>query len=110
MKIPQRLSGTLLLLISCYSLNAAAEMHPVKDCTINEYQSMDGNKDGMLSKQEFMKFQEQHFDRIKQKDGMLSVKKMDKEGNDSSMNNKPIGTTTDNPTVNDKDAVNGSKY
>ena len=110
MKISHPVSSAFVLLISCYSLSAAAEMHPAKDCTINEYQSMDGNKDGMLSKQEFMKFQEQHFDKIKQKDGMLSVKKMDKDSNDNSMNNKPIGTTTDNPTVNDKDAVNGGKY
>ena len=35
----------------------------------------------------------------------------EKAGDDSnSMNNKPIGTSTDNPDVNTKDATNGKKY
>ena len=37
-------------------------------------------------------------------------KKMHKETNDNSMNNKPIGTTSDDSTVNPNDAVNGKKY
>jgi hypothetical protein len=110
MKIASRLSSILFLLFGFHSLVNAVEMTPAKDCTSNEYLSMDGNKDGVLSKQEFMKYQEQHFDKIKQKDGMLSLKKIDKESNNNSMNHKAIGTTTDNPNVNDKDAVNGSKY
>ncbi|HEY0267992.1 MAG TPA: hypothetical protein VGC12_02040 [Methyloradius sp.] len=36
--------------------------------------------------------------------------KMHKEANDNSMNNKPIGTTSDDSTVNPNDAVNGKKY
>ncbi len=41
---------------------------------------------------------------------MHDKKKMHKEMNDNSMNNKPIGTTTDDSTVNPNDAVNGKKY
>lgn len=110
MKTPPSFLGMFFLIVSCYSLTSAAEMSPVKDCTNSDYKNMDGNKDDSVSKQEFLKFQEQHFDKIKQKDGMLSLKKSGKETSDNSMNNKPIGTTTDNPNVNAKDAVNGSKY
>ncbi len=41
---------------------------------------------------------------------MHNKKKMHKEANDNSMNDKPIGTTTDDSTVNPNDAVNGKKY
>jgi len=75
---------------------------------------MDTNNDGMVSKNEFMTYHEQKFDKMKQTDGMVSIKDMQSgmhSGFDkSSMNNKPIGTTTDNPNVNPADATNGKKY
>ena len=34
----------------------------------------------------------------------------DSDTNDNSLNKKPMGTTTGNPNVNPRDAVNGNKY
>lgn len=104
-------SSAILLLTSLYASTASADLNAAKGCTEDHaYKNMDSNKDGQVSRSEFMKFQEQRFDKMKQKDGMLSVDKQEKDANSNSMNQKAIGTTSENPNVNDRDAVNGSKY
>ncbi len=59
---------------------------------------MDTNNDGMVSKDEYMTYHGQAYDNIKQTDGMVSMRDMRswvRNGSfRSSMNNKPIGTTT----------------
>ena len=44
----------------------------------NMLKKMDANSDGMLSKDEFMKGHEQMFDMMKNKDGMVDMKNMQK--------------------------------
>jgi PBP1b-binding outer membrane lipoprotein LpoB len=39
---------------------------------------MDANNDGLASKEEFMKFHEQMFDMMKNKDGVVDLKEMHK--------------------------------
>jgi hypothetical protein len=108
--LPVALS-TALLLTSMDASTAVDRLKIAKNCDSNtEYKSMDDNKDGQVSKPEFLKFQEQHFDKIKQKNGMVSLEKIEQTSNHNSMNEKAIGTTSDSPNVNDRDAVNGSKY
>ncbi|HEY0563102.1 MAG TPA: hypothetical protein VGD04_07225 [Methylophilus sp.] len=89
-----------------------------------ELRAMDTSKDSMVSKDEFLAYHETMFNKMKLTNGMISLKgKLDSStkpadaanptnpsDDASSMNNKPIGTTTDNPAVNDKDAVNGKTY
>jgi hypothetical protein len=48
-------------------------------------------------------------DKMKSKK-MHQKSKMHEEKNDSSVNNKPIGTNTGKDEVNPEDAVNGKKY
>lgn len=52
----------------------------------NEMKAMDTNRDGVVSKDEYMMFQEKAYQDMKPGDNGISYK--------SSMNNKPIGTTT----------------
>ncbi len=82
-----------------------------------EMKMMDTNGDGMISKEEYMAYHEQMFDKMKQTDGMVNMNDMHtgmrSGSNRNSMNNKPIGTTTgvsNNGSVDDtKDGpVNGT--
>ena len=88
-----------------------------------ELKMMDTNGDGIVSKDEYMAYQERAFDNLKQVDGGgISVKSMrsstkkdsnnsaSDDSNNSSLNDKPIGTTTGRSDVNPKDATNGKKY
>jgi hypothetical protein len=52
----------------------------------NQMKMMDTNNDGMVSKDEYMTFHEETYNNMKPGEGGISYK--------SSMNNKPIGTTT----------------
>lgn len=52
----------------------------------NQMKVMDTNSDGVVSKDEYMLFQEETYNNMKPGEGGISYK--------SSMNNKPIGTTT----------------
>lgn len=101
----------IILLIGSQSLLAEARDMKTKSCEGHlQYKEMDGNNDGEISKAEFLKFHEDRFDKIKQKNGTINLEKVDKDAHNSSMNKKALGTTTDNPEVNDRDATNGSKY
>lgn len=87
-----------------------------------EIKMMDANSDGIVSKDEYMTYQEQMFDNMKQVDGGVSTKDMrspmkkssgksaPEDNYNSSLNDKPIGTTTGRTDVNPKDATNGKKY
>lgn len=103
---------TLLLLATSQSVFAAMnESKMPQSCEGHaQYKDMDSNKDGEVSKAEFLKFHEQRFDKVKQKNGMINLEKIDKDAHNSSMNQKALGTTSENPEVNDRDATNGSKY
>lgn len=103
---------SLILLVTNQSVLAdAGKANMSKSCEGHaQYKDMDSNKDGQVSKTEFLKFHEQHFDQMKQKNGTLNLEKMDQDAHNNSMNQKALGTTTDNPGVNDRDAVNGNKY
>lgn len=79
--------------------------------------TMDTNKDSMVSKAEFLSYSELVFSKMKLTDGMIGLKSKAKSNtstksgeNTSSMNSKPIGTTTGSPDVNERDAVNGKNY
>jgi hypothetical protein len=96
------------------------QMHAkMADKKMSNMKMMDTNHDGMLSKEEYMAYHEQQFGKMKQTDGLVDLnagKSMpsnsmkNKGDNNNSMNNKPIGTTTDNPNMNERDAVSGKKY
>ena len=87
-----------------------------------ELKMMDTNGDGIVSKDEYLAYQGQAFDNLKQTDGGISVKDAHSptkkganksapdDSNNSSLNDKPIGTTTGKSDVNARDAVNGKKY
>lgn len=101
----------IFLATSQYVLAESGKTNMSKSCEgYAQYKDMDSNKDGEVSKAEFLKFHEQRFDRAKQKNGMINLEKMDQDTHNSSMNHKALGTTSDNPAVNDRDATNGSKY
>jgi hypothetical protein len=101
----------IILLIGSQSLLAEARDMKPNSCEGHlQYKEMDRNNDGEISKAEFLKFHEDRFDKIKQKNGTINLEKVDKDTHNSSMNKKALGTTTDNPEVNDRDATNGSKY
>lgn len=94
---------------------AASKQH--KQFSESELKLMDTNQDNMVSKDEFLSYNELAFNKMKLTDGMLVLKGKAKTNTnaksldeDSSMNNKPIGTTTENPSVNERDAVNGKNY
>lgn len=63
---------------------------------------MDSNADGMVSKTEYMAYHEQAYGKLRQTNGEVSVRDMQYgrtgSANTSSMNNKPIGTTTGRST------------
>lgn len=110
MKTTRVSTGALLLLTSLFAGVALADKEVNEACHGKAYKHMDSNKDGMVSKQEFMQFQERRFDKMKQKDGMVSLDQLDTDSQNRSMNHKEMGTTSNNPNVNARDAVNGNKY
>lgn len=63
-----------------------------------EMKMMDSNNDGMISKDEYMNYHEQAYGSMKQGDNGVSMKDMSasmRSGSyKSSMNNKPMGTTS----------------
>lgn len=107
------LTSAVMVGIFAVSVNAATK-HPAHYSEA-ELKTMDTNQDSMVSKDEFLAYSELSFNKMKLTDGMISLKgkakaKQTKSDETSSMNNKPIGTTTDNPNVNERDAVNGNTY
>lgn len=116
----KKLTSTLLaaaIIASTFATSAVAASKQNKHFSESELKLMDTNRDNMVSKDEFLSYNELSFDKMKLTDGMImlkgktntnsSAKSVDDE---SSMNNKPIGTTTENPSVNERDAVNGKNY
>jgi len=61
-------------LLGGISAHAADEKKPMA----MDVKKMDSNSDGMISKDEYMKYQEAKFDSMKDKNGMISVKDMQK--------------------------------
>lgn len=117
----KKLTSIVLLsavIVGTFAVSATAATKQATHYTESELKSMDTNKDGMVSKDEFMAHSEMAFGKMKLTDGMISLKNKSKSNSStskpaddaSSMNNKPIGTTTDNPTVNERDATSGKTY
>lgn len=111
------------VLLGSFALSANAATKMGMHHSQAELRAMDTSKDSMVSKDEFLAYHETMFNKMQLTNGMISLKAKagasskpadaasSSTGDDaSSMNNKPIGTTTDNPNVNDKDAVNGKSY
>lgn len=104
------------IIIGTFAVSASAATKQASHYTESELKTMDTNKDNMVSKDEFLAYNELAFSKMKLTDGMISLKSKansnnsKSEGDKSSLNNKPIGTTTDNPRVNERDAVNGENY
>ncbi len=96
----------------CAATAHGASKHP-RYYSEAELHTMDTNHDAMVSKDEFLAYSETSFNKMQLTDGMIILKgkPVNKaEQNESSMNNKPIGTTTDNANVNARDSVNGKQY
>lgn len=103
------------------SLTAFSTFAATTPCN-KEMKMMDTNNDGIVSKDEYMAYQEKAFNNMKQSDGGVSVKGMQShmkngsnasapdDSNHSSLNNKPMGTTTGRTDVNSSDATNGKRY
>lgn len=120
----KKLTSIVLLsamIVGTFAVSATAATKQATHYTESELKSMDTNKDGMVSKDEYMAHSEMAFGKMKLTDGMISLKNKSKSNSStsstskpaddaSSMNNKPIGTTTDNPTVNERDATSGKTY
>lgn len=90
----------------------AATKHP-RYYSEAELHTMDTNHDAMVSKDEFLAYSEASFNKMQLTDGMIILRNKSAskaQQNESSMNNKPIGTTTENPNVNARDSVNGKHY
>lgn len=113
------LTGIVLIsaiLIGTFAVSAAAATIQASHYNESELKSMDTNKDNKVSKEEFMAYSELAFSQMKLTDGMISLKSKVNDSNSkseddkSSLNNKPIGTTTENPRVNERDSVNGKNY
>lgn len=98
------------LLIGSFAMIVNGAPKQSMQCSQSEMKKMDSNKDSMISKDEFLTYQEQAFDKMKQTDGMVSLKDSKSKSNADSLNSKPMGTVTDNPEVNTRDAVNGKSY
>jgi len=101
-----------LLLISLNASPASVDLKEVNNCSNNsEYKSMDSNKDGQISKSEFMRFQEQYFDKVKQKGSMVIMEELDEVTNHTSINHMAIEAASGSTDVKGRgDAVNRSKY
>lgn len=101
------------LALAMVTLNAHAATKYPRSYTQAELQSMDTNHDAMVSKEEFLAFSEASFKQMPLSNGVLMLNNQSGkhvEGNSSSMNNQPIGTTSGKDQVNERDAVNGKKY
>lgn len=105
------------IIATTFATSAVAASKTNKQFSEAELKMMDTNQDSMVSKDEFMTYNELSFNKMKLTDGMINLKSNAKSnttvkpaGDDSSMNKKPIGTTSENPSVNDRDAVNGKSY
>lgn len=55
------LSGSLLIATTAHAMTAEEQLNAMKEMFVNEFQSMDDNKDGMLSKDEFLTHQFENF-------------------------------------------------
>jgi len=115
----KKLTGIALIsviIVGTFAVSATAATKQASHYTESELKSMDTNKDNKVSKEEFMAHSELAFSKMELTDGMIILKSKAKnttskpDDNASSMNNKPIGTTADNPRVNERDAVNGKQY
>lgn len=114
----KKLTGIVLLstVITAFAVPASAATKHSSHYSESELKSMDSNKDSMVSKDEFLAYSELSFGKMKLTDGMISLKGKSKPNksksvdDESSMNNKPMGTTSDNPSVNERDATNGKSY
>jgi len=95
--------NTLLALICLGSSSAFAVITTPDDMSDSKNKDISNQADQQKSTSDSSQ------DKMKSKK-MHQKNKMHEEKNDNSMNNKPIGTTTDNNEVNPKDAVNGKKY
>ena len=114
------LASTILMgaiIATSFATPAVAASKQNKQFSESELKLMDTNQDNMVSKDEFLSYNELAFNKMKLTNGMLVLKGKSKTNNtvkpsddESSMNNKPIGTTTENPSVNERDAVNGKSY
>jgi hypothetical protein len=101
----------VMLLISAFTLSAQAATKQHMQCGEEGLKNMDTNKDSMISKEEYLAYHEQAFDKMKLTDGMISLKAKKMESDhDSSMNHKSMGTTSGKDNVNKRDAVNGESY
>jgi hypothetical protein len=105
------------MVIGTFAMTASAATHYANQYSESELKSMDTNNDNMVSKDEFLAYSEMAFSKMKLTNGMISLKnkdtnssKADNHDYESSLNDKPIGTTKDNPRVNKRDAVNGKRY
>lgn len=103
------------MMVGTFAVSAMAATKQASHYSESELKSMDSNKDSMVSKDEFLAYSELSFSKMKLTDGMISLKGKAKSSSkstddESSMNNKPIGTTSENPNVNERDAVNGKNY
>lgn len=104
------------MMIGTFAMTVSAATHYANQYNESELKSMDTNNDNMVSKDEFLAYSEMAFSKMKLTNGMISLKnknnssETDNHDYESSLNDKPIGTTKDNPRVNKRDAVNGKKY
>jgi hypothetical protein len=115
----KKLTGFICLsvmMVSIFAVSANAATKQAAHYSEAELKAMDTNKDNSVSKEEFLAYSELAFSKMKLTDGAISLKSKDKskssksDNDTSSMNNKPIGTTSENPAVNERDAVNGKTY
>lgn len=108
-----RTFSLIFMVFTMASLNAyAATKHP-HTYSQSELQAMDTNRDAMVTKDEFLSYSEATFNEMSINNGVLMLHKRASkpaEGNASSMNNQPMGTTNGKEEVNERDAVNGKKY
>ncbi len=85
------ISGVFATALSLGAFSAMAATSPFA-------KAMDSNNDGVVTKHEYMVYHDQAYDNMKQANGGVSAKDMQSWMKSSyyksSMNNKPIGTTT----------------
>jgi hypothetical protein len=117
MKKSPRISVTIAALVGVFATSAMAATIANKHFSEAELKLMDTNKDNMVSKAEYLSYNEKAFNKMQLTNGMIMLKGNSKSNisnssmdDESSMNNKPIGTTSENPDVNERDAVNGKSY
>jgi predicted esterase YcpF (UPF0227 family) len=104
----------LSLLLCATALSTTCQMAVAATESQDNIKLMNSNGDSMISHDEYMAYYEQKFSTMKQTNGMVSLPDMKAHlstmPNRSSMNNKPLGTTTDSKDVNPRDATNGKSY